>query len=1431
MALDIKEIPGLENVFLDNLIFEKEKQHLLFLLTSPNVIKFGDIDCAKKFIAENYGNKISVEFEIQYNLKTEFDKISFSNLEENIRYYLNKFSTMCKRSAKVIMTGKQIKIEITNKFCYDKIKSENFTERLKDYIFALYKLSFDFDLVLEEVADNAMYDRNDELLKQFEEDAKLSAENIKKNKDKPKDTATFNAKGDASSGNNYKRVSRKYNSSKYDKLLDSLPLTNIRDIDEESGDVNIRGKVVRAESRELRSGKFLLSLDIYDDTDTITCKYFANAEDEANMIAKYKGAQIVGTAEFDNYSKEVCVMIRAKREQDFDESVRDDKSEEKRVELHLHTNMSSLDAMADFNDYASYAKKWGHKALAITDHGVVQGFPFAMKAATDDFKVIYGIEAYMVNDGEDIITGCEGKNLDSETVIFDIETTGFNRQTDDIIEIGAVKIKDRKIVDTFSTFIHIDRPIPEHITELTSITDDMLIGAPNISEALELFKDFVGENGFLVAHNAQFDVSFIKNKMKKNLDIDYDMPVLDTLNLSRSIVTNIKTYKLNSLTKHFKIKLENHHRAVDDARATTEVLLKLYDILETKEIYDFDNANDILKEDIDPRRLPTYHTIILVKNLIGLKELYKLVSKSHLELFYKKPRMLKSDINKIRENLIIGSACEAGELYKAVLNGDKEEKIEKIAGFYDYLEIQPNGNNMFMVRKNIVESVEDLCEINRKIIALGKKMNKLIIATGDVHFRKKEDALYREILMTGQGFGDASDQPPLYFKTTDEMLDDFSYLGEELAREVVITNTNIIADRIEKILPIPDGTFPPIIDGADDDFRNICYEKAHKMYGEILPEIVEERLERELNSIISNGYSIMYIIAQKLVAKSNEDGYIVGSRGSVGSSFAATMSGISEVNPLCPHYICDECQYSEFFTEGEYGSGFDLPDKKCPNCGAELNKDGHEIPFEVFLGFYGDKEPDIDLNFAGEEQGAAMQYTEDLFGEGKVYRAGTIATIADKTAYGYVRKYFDGKGIIKRNAEINRLVGGCTGVKRTTGQHPGGVMVVPRNKDIHDFTPVNYPANKKDSGSITTHFDYHSISGRILKLDLLGHDTPTIIRMFEEMTGISDKDVPLDDAETMSLFNSPKALGVTKDDIECETGTLGIPEFGTNFVRAMVKETKPKCFADLLRISGLSHGTDVWVGNAQELIANGTCELNNVIATRDDIMVYLIAHGVDNKMSFDIMEHVRKGKGLKDDEIAAMKEKDVPEWYIESCQKIKYMFPKAHAVAYVMMSVKIAYFKVHYPKAFYATYFSMKTADFDAAIIALGVDVVERNMELLREKGNSKTAKEGNMLTILEVCREMYKRNIICEKVDLYKSDDKKFQVTENGILPPLCALQGVGETAATSIKEARKDGEFISQEDLLNRTKANKTVIEVLDKHGALKNMDKTNQISIFNL
>jgi DNA polymerase-3 subunit alpha (Gram-positive type) len=808
-----------------------------------------------------------------------------------------------------------------------------------------------------------------------------------------------------------------------------------------------------------------------------------------------------------------------------------------------------------------------------------------------------------------------------------------------------------------------------------------------------------------------------------------------------------------------------------------------------------------------------------------------LVSDSHINNFYKKPRLLKSNLNQLREGLLLGTACESGELFSAILEGKSDEKIEEIADYYDFYEIQPLDNNMFLVNNERLRSVEELKIINKKIVELGERKGKTVVATGDVHFLEPEDEIFRRILMSGQGYEDAEEQAPLYFKTTDEMLDDFSYLGEEKAYEVVVTNTNLIADFIEPILPIPKGTFPPIMDGSDNELKNICFSKAKSIYGEKLPEIVESRLNRELNSIIGNGYSVMYMIAQKLVKKSNEDGYLVGSRGSVGSSFAATMAGITEVNPLVPHYVCNKCKYSEFIEDGSYGSGFDLPDKHCPNCGTLLVKDGHDIPFEVFLGFEGDKEPDIDLNFAGEEQGICMKYTEELFGEGKVFRAGTISTIADKTAYGFVKNYFEERGITKRKAEIERLIQGCLGIKRTSGQHPGGVMIVPKDKDIHDFTPVQYPANNEKSGTITTHFDYHSISGRILKLDLLGHDTPSIIRMLEDLTGLESKDIPMDDPSTMAIFNSPEILGISLDEINCSTGTLAIPEFGTSFVRQMIKDTKPKSFSDLVRISGLSHGTDVWINNAQDIIKKGYAKIGGVISTRDDIMTYLIQMGVEKKTAFDIMERVRKGKGLRKEDEEAMKAQNVPQWYIDSCNTIKYMFPKAHAVAYVTMSVKIAYYKVHYPEAFYATYFTTKVDDFDADIVMKGQNHILNTIKSFEEKGNDKTAKEKNLITVLEVAYEMYKRGFKFTKVDLYKSDDRKFLLTEDGILPPLMGLQGLGANAAANIKAEREISEFISIEDIINRAKVSKTVIEVLEKHGCLKNMDETNQISIFNV
>jgi len=1246
---------------------------------------------------------------------------------------------------------------------------------------------------------------------------------LKKNLEIIKNNSSEKKPANKSQEGSYKKRSRK----KID--FDSIPVSLISELTNDSGVVNIKGKIVNVDKRELKNGSFLISLIITDSTDSIMCKYFCPNGFDDEGIENGNYIQIAGNVEYDDYEKELIVKI-LDLQLTTEEIKRMDNAKEKRVELHLHTGMSSMDGINSFKEYAKKARQWGHKAIAITDHGVVQGYPEAMDCADDNFKVIYGMEGYLVNDTVSIVQNCQNVNLDSVFVVFDIETTGLNPKNDNIIEIGAVKISNRKVIDSFSTFVHIDKKLPGKIIELTSITDDMLQGQPEIDEALPAFLDFAKEC-VLVAHNAKFDLGFIKENTKVLSIENYNPPVLDTLELSKALIKDVKNHRLNTLTKKLGINLINHHRAVDDANATGQLLIILLNKLSEREIYDVSKLNDILMEDIDIVKQPSYHINILVTNYIGLKNLYSLVSDSHINNFYKKPRLLKSNLNQLREGLLLGTACESGELFSAFLEGKSDEKIEEIADYYDFYEIQPLDNNMFLVNNERLRSVEELKIINKKIVELGERKGKTVVATGDVHFLEPEDEIFRRILMSGQGYEDAEEQAPLYFKTTDEMLDDFSYLGEEKAYEVVVTNTNLIADLIEPILPIPNGTFPPIMEGSDNELKNICFSKAKSIYGEKLPEIVESRLKRELNSIIGNGYSVMYMIAQKLVKKSNEDGYLVGSRGSVGSSFAATMAGITEVNPLVPHYVCNKCKYSEFIEDGSYGSGFDLPNKLCPNCGTLLVKDGHDIPFEVFLGFEGDKEPDIDLNFAGEEQGICMKYTEELFGEGKVFRAGTISTIADKTAYGFVKNYFEERGITKRKAEIERLIQGCLGIKRTSGQHPGGVMIVPKDKDIHDFTPVQYPANNEKSGTITTHFDYHSISGRILKLDLLGHDTPSIIRMLEDLTGLESKDIPMDDPSTMAIFNSPEILGISLDEINCSTGTLAIPEFGTSFVRQMIKDTKPKSFSDLVRISGLSHGTDVWINNAQDIIKKGYAKIGGVISTRDDIMTYLIQMGVEKKTAFDIMERVRKGKGLRKEDEEAMKAQNVPQWYIDSCNTIKYMFPKAHAVAYVTMSVKIAYYKVHYPEAFYATYFTTKVDDFDADIVMKGQNHILNTIKSFEEKGNDKTAKEKNLITVLEVAYEMYKRGFKFTKVDLYKSDDRKFLLTEDGILPPLMGLQGLGANAAANIKAEREISEFISIEDIINRAKVSKTVIEVLEKHGCLKNMDETNQISIFNV
>ncbi|OFI07725.1 DNA polymerase III PolC-type [Clostridium acetireducens DSM 10703] len=1206
---------------------------------------------------------------------------------------------------------------------------------------------------------------------------------------------------------------------------------NIVDVDETSGIVAIIGDIFKVDIIETKTGRKIISFCITDYTSSITVKLFPKNKDTDRVIESIKKGlhcKVRGEAVYDRYLKEVVIM--AKDIIKVSKIERMDTSEEKRVELHLHTKMSAMDAITSANELIKRAAKWGHKAIAITDHGVVQAYPEAMDAAKKhNIKIIYGLEGYLVDDGIPITIGELNKTIEDTFVVFDIETTGLSVINDKIIEIGAVKIKNGKIIDKFNEFVNPKISIPAKIIELTNITDDMVKNAEDISVIIKKFMEFV-EDSILVAHNANFDVSFIK-KICSNYNINFNNSVMDTLPLAKFLFPELKRYKLNVIAKHLNISLENHHRAVDDARATADILLNCFKILKDRNILDLETLNKEFIKNIDIKKLNTYHIILLVKNQKGLKNLYKLVSKSNLEYFYKKPRLPKSLIQQYREGLIIGSACEAGQVYKAVLQGKSDEEIKDLVNFYDYLEIQPLGNNSFMIRNGIVKDEKELQEINIKICNIAEKNNLPVVATCDVHFMDPKDEVYRRILMYGQGFSDADNQPPLYFRTTEEMLQEFKYLGEEKSKEVVIYNTNKIAEIIEEVKPIPEETFPPKIEGAEEQIREMTLKKAHEIYGEKLPEVVEKRLNKELNSIISNGYAVLYLIAHKLVAKSVEDGYLVGSRGSVGSSFVATMSDITEVNGLPPHYVCSKCKYSEFITDASIGSGADLPDKKCPKCGEDMTKDGHDIPFETFLGFEGDKEPDIDLNFSGEYQPVVHKYTEELFGKGHVFRAGTIGTIAEKTAYGFVKKYISEKNIVLPQAEIERLSQGCTGIKRTTGQHPGGVMVVPTDNNIYNFSPIQHPADDNNTDIITTHFDYHSISGRLLKLDILGHDDPTVLRMLQDLTGVDPKKIPLGDEKVMSLFTSPKELGVTKEELGCEVGTYGLPEFGTKFVRQMLIDTRPKTFADLVRISGLSHGTDVWINNAQYYIKEGYTTLKNCIATRDDIMIYLINKGLPPKIAFTIMEKVRKGKGLTEEHEKIMRENKVPDWYIESCKKIKYMFPKGHAVAYVMMAVRIAYFKVYYPNAYYATYFTVRADDFDADLIVKGEETIKQKMNEINLMGNNITQKDKGMLTILELSYEMYKRGIKFLRVDLYKSHATKFLIEDEGIRLPLNSLQGVGNNAAINIVEARKLGEFISKEDLRIRSKVSKTVIESLENHGCLRGLQETNQLSLFNM
>ena len=1484
----IKTDEKLQELFSDimvkRIVNNRAKSSIRIYIDSNRLIHKSDIYKMEKAIAVMLRGKAAIKIMEHFNLSSQYNSENlFKMYKDSIMLELYNYSRMeysMLNKAEITFDGDIMNIKLA-----DTVVAEDKSAELKRILEKIFNercgIATEIRYEFVEVTENK-YEKINELKMKQEVDAIISGitksmsnhngeetGNGEQKEEKSGAKQASAAKKDFVPRNEYKGKSeggyqrreggfsrgfkRSYNPDVlYGREFEGQSI-NLHEIEGEMGEVTVRGQIIDIEERPIKGERTILSIIISDFTDSIVVKLFMKDENlkefydgiKKGMFVRVKGITIVDKFDNDLIINSVSGIMRTS---DFTVK-RMDTSVEKRVELHCHTKLSDMDGVADVKDLIARAKEWGHNALAITDHGVVQGFTEAWHALQKlegkfgfkemfDFKMLYGVEAYLVDDLKTVVTNSKNQSLDDDYVVFDIETTGFSPLYNKIIEIGAVKVSKGEIVDKFSTFINPEEPIPYRIEQLTGISDNMVMDAPLVENILPKFLEF-SEGCVMVAHNADFDMSFIISEGKK-IGIEKTYTIVDTVALARMLLPQISKYKLDNVAKALNVSLENHHRAVDDAGCTAEIFVKFIEMLKVRDISSLDAINEMGTTSVGRiKKLPTHHAIIIATNEIGRVHLYELVSNSNIDYFSRQPRIPKSDYLKHQEGLIIGSACEAGELYQAIVGGKSDEEITRLVEFYDYLEIQPLGNNEFMLEsdKYSVSTMEELQDINRKIVKLGEKLNKPVVATCDVHFLDPQDEVYRRIIMACKGFKDADKQAPLYLRTTDEMLEEFRYLGSDKAYEVVVTNTNKIADMVENMFPVCPDKCPPIIDNSENILRDICYETAHNMYGDNLPEIVTERLERELNSIISNGFAVMYIIAQKLVWKSNEDGYLVGSRGSVGSSFVATMAGITEVNPLSPHYYCKKCHFYDFDSPEvkKYtgGAGCDMPDRKCPECGEELVKAGFDIPFETFLGFKGNKEPDIDLNFSGEYQSKAHEYTEVIFGKGQTFRAGTIGTVADKTAEAYVRKYCEERGIKKRRCEVTRISKGCTGVRRTTGQHPGGIIVLPIGHNINTFTPVQHPANDMTTKTVTTHFDYHSIDHNLLKLDILGHDDPTMIRMLEDITGLDAKNVPLDNQEVMSLFASTKALGIRPEDIGgCPLGALGIPEFGTDFVIQMLIDTKPQTFSDLVRISGLSHGTDVWLNNAQTVILNGDATISTAICTRDDIMIYLINKGLESEQSFTIMESVRKGKGLKPEWIEEMKRHDVPQWYIDSCLKIKYMFPKAHAAAYVMMAYRIAYFKVFYPLAYYAAYFSIRASAFSYEYMCMGRERLEYYIADFKKRKEQKllSNKEEDMLKDMKLVQEMYARGFEFEPIDLYKVAAHKFQIFGNKLMPALSTIEGMGGKASDAVVDAALDGPFLSKDDLRDRTKASKTVIDLMGDLGILGDIPESNQISLFD-